>query len=128
MNELIFQTAGFLASLYFGQMICFYSRRRQNLKRWHHMEQLLHDRSLRQILEKFNKQSVHQKSCVPSNDEPNWYDANRIHGFRALMELVPVTNDHFNQSQNVTATLASATQTVHDVSGKKNLHFSRVVL
>ncbi|XP_055318004.1 uncharacterized protein LOC129576660 [Sitodiplosis mosellana] len=105
-------TAGFLASLYFGQMICFYSRRRQNLKRWHHMEQLLNERTLRQMLE---KQSIYQRSFVPSNDEHHWYDANRIHRFRALMELVPVSNDHVNQNQLVTNnTLTSATQTAAD--------------
>lgn len=58
---------------------------------------------------------------MPSNDQANWYDANRIHGFQALMELVPVTNDHFNQNQNVTDTLTSATQTAHDVSKKPSI-------
>lgn len=109
-NKSIFQTAGLLASLYFGQMICFYSRRRQNLKRWHHMEQLLAERSLRQTLE---KGTIYQKSYVPSND---WYDANQIYSVQVPMSLVPVTNDHVNLNQNATNTLTSGTQTGAHVS------------
>lgn len=72
--------------------MCIYARHRQNLKRWHHMEQILSDRTLQQTLRKF-KQSQYQRSYVPSNDVQHWYDADQMRGIRALLPLVPVTND-----------------------------------
>lgn len=121
MNKNPFQTAGILCSVYFGQMICFYSRRRQNMKRWYHIEQLLSERSLRQTLEKFNK-SQYERSFVPSNDVQHWYDAEQMRGIRALMPLVPVTNDHLTQNnyEPNAFTAATATQTTNRVSSIQN--------
>lgn len=105
-------TAGILCSLYFGKMMCFYSRQRQNLKRWHHMEQMLCERTLRQTLEKFDRHyKVHQKSFVPSNDQNHWIDSSHIHGIRGLKALMPVANDHFQPNNTQNNTFTSATQT-----------------
>lgn len=103
-------------------MVCFYSRRRQNMKRWHHMEQILSDRTLRQTLEKFNRYQ-YQRSWVPSNDGHHWYDADQMRGLRALYSLVPVTNDHLIPNSIETSTpfasvAAAATQTTRNVSIK----------
>lgn len=81
-------------------------------------------RSLQQLLD---SRPVYQRSFVPSNDEEHWYSANRIHHFRSLLELVPISNDHVNQNQLVTNTLTSATQTGAHVS-KTTYTFLRVVL
>lgn len=84
------------------------------------MEQILCDRQLRQTLDKFN-QSRYQRSFVPSNDVHNWYDAEQMRGIRALMPLLPVTNDHLTQNQYDSETFASSatattTQTTSRVS------------
>lgn len=94
-------------------MMCLYSRRRQNLKRWKHMEQLLIERSLQQSLSIYS--SIYQKSYVPStatSGQHNWYDADQMRGMRALMTLMPVINEHRNEA----STYTTATQTMTDVS------------
>lgn len=100
--------------------MCIYARHRQNLKRWHHMEQILSDRTLQQTLEKFN-QSQYQRSYVPSNDVHHWYDADQMRGMRALLPLVPVTNDHLKANghdinSSITSAATAATQTTRKVS------------
>ncbi|XP_031635825.1 uncharacterized protein LOC116348819 [Contarinia nasturtii] len=110
--NLIQWTAGLLTSLYFSQMICLYSRKRANLKRWTHIEELLTERSLRQAIE---SKSIYQRSFVPSNDEKHWYDAKQMRQFQSFMPLTFVTNDHSNQIELFnTDKLTSATQTVDD--------------
>lgn len=106
--------------------MCIYARHRQNLKRWHHMEQILSDRTLQQTLRKF-KQSQYQRSYVPSNDVQHWYDADQMRGIRALLPLVPVTNDHLNPNAHdtnspITSAAAAATQTTRKVSFKMKLN------
>lgn len=114
-------SAAILGTFHFGQMICLYSRRRQNMKRWHNIEQVLSDRTLRQTLEKFY-QSQHQRSWVPTNDAHHWYDADQMRGLRALrglrqlLPLVPVTNDHLipkpiDTNTPFASVAAAATQT-----------------
>lgn len=80
------------------------------------MEQLLSERALQQTLRQFN-QSQYQRSYVPSNDVQHWYDADQIRGMRALLPLVPVTNDHLNP--NVLDTKSTVT-TARKVSPKTN--------
>lgn len=71
------------------------------------MEQLLTERSLRQLIE---SRPYYQKSYVPSNDETHWYDRNQMRQFQALM---PVANDHSNLNQHdVTHTFASTATNV----------------
>lgn len=84
------------------------------------MEQILSDRTLQQTLESF-RQSQYQRSYVPSNDVHHWYDADQMRGIRALMPLVPVTNDHLNpnaieSNTPLTSAVAAATQTTRNVS------------
>lgn len=124
-KNLSLQTAGILCSFYFGKWMCFYARHRQNVKRWHHMEQVLSDRTLQQTLRKFN-QSQHQRSWVPSNDV-HWYDADQMRGIRALLPLVPVSNDHLNPnghdtSSPIISAATAATQTTRKVSLNKKCH------
>lgn len=128
-------------------MMCFYSRQRQNMKRWHHMEQILNERTLKQTLEKFNRHYiVHQRSFVPSNGQSqmakvschpqsHWSDAAQMRTISALMPLMPVANDHFNPYKPDVNTFTSATQTTsasvshllskqnitHVLNGKKQL-------
>lgn len=106
-------------------MLCFYTRRRQNLKRWHHMEQMLSERTLRQTLDKFN-QSHFQRSFVPSNDVHHWYDADQMRGMRALMTLLPVTNDHLSSNSigPSTVTLQSEGVTETVIRTAKNVSLS----
>lgn len=101
-------------------MICFYSRRRQNMKRWYHIDQILSDRTLRQTLEKFNK-SQYERSFVPSNDVQHWYNADQIRGIRALLPLLPVTNDHLTQNQYETTAFTSATATATQTPNRVSL-------
>lgn len=95
-------------------MMCFYSRHRQNLKRWQHIEQLLADRSLKQTLDR----AGYQKSYVPSNEEPSWYDTSQMRELlHKQLQLVPVSYDHQNQNQQGSApTFSTATQTTTNVS------------
>lgn len=105
--------------------MCIYARHRQNKKRWYHMEQVLSDRALQQTLRQFS-QSQYQRSYVPSNDVHHWYDADQMRGMRALLPLVPVTNDHLNPnvlgigSPVTLAAEAAVTQTSRKVSSKTN--------
>lgn len=118
----MFQTAALLGTFYFGKWMCIYARHRQNVKRWHHVEQILSDRSLQQTLRKFNH-SQYQRSYVPSNDVHHWYDADQMRGLRALLPLVPVANDHLNPnaldtSSPIKLAAEAATQTTRRVSSK----------
>lgn len=92
------------------------------MKRWHHVEQILTDRTLQQTLRQFN-QSQYQRSYVPSNDVHHWYDADQMRGMRALLPLLPVTNDHLNPNaldirSPVALAAEAATQTTREVSSK----------
>lgn len=95
-------------------MMCLYSRKRQNFKRWHHMEQMLCERTLRQTLDRHYK--VHQKSFVPSNDQNHWIDSSHIHGIRGLKALMLVANDHLQPNILQDNTFTSAPQTSTQVS------------
>lgn len=110
-------------------MICFYSRRRQNIKRWHHIEQILSDRTLQQTLDRYY-QTEHGRSWVPSNDDHHWYDADQMRGMRALLSVVPVTNEHLIPNTTETNTplasvAAAATQTTRSVSIKNKTKLSQ---
>lgn len=48
------------------------------------MEQLLTERSLRQLIE---SRPFYVKSYVPSNDESYWNDRNRIRQFQPMMQV-----------------------------------------
>lgn len=100
-------------------MMCFYSRRRQNLKRWCHMEQMLTQRSLQQKLE---SRLFGHKSFVPSNDKHYRYDEKRRFDSWMPLHMYHVTHDHFNQNQNaVTNKFTSSTQTAANVSDETSL-------
>lgn len=99
------------------------------MKRWNHLEQILSDRKLGQTLDKFNR-SQYQRSFVPSNDVRNWYDSDQMSGIRALMPLLPVTNDHFTQDQYGSSTFiasaATSKQATTRVSALFNFIFTMI--
>lgn len=100
-------------------MMCLYSRQRQNFKRWHHMEQMLCERTLQQTLKKFDLHNKgHQKSYVPSNDQNQWIDSSHVHGIKlhGLKALMLVANDHFLPNNLQDNTFTSAPQTSPQVS------------
>lgn len=96
--------------MHVGHLICYYSRRRETLKDWYHIEKVLAERTLRQAIAANDQQkygaSFHQKSFVPSYDSQHWYDVDRKQSSHKLMH---VTNDH--SSSNESQTFSAATQT-----------------
>lgn len=102
--------------MHVGQLFCYYSRRRENLKDWYHIEKVLAERALRQSLAANEQQiydaSFHQKSFVPSYKSQRWYNGERTK--QTSHKLMHVTNDQ--SSSNESHTFSAATQTqVHTI-------------
>lgn len=92
-------------------MICMYARRRQNIKRWQHMEQILAERDYHR---KNQLRSVYEKSYVPSGVNSLY----RLFQEGFSHELLSVTNDHKqnDQKQMIEERHTAGTQTVTELN------------
>lgn len=95
------------------------------------MEQMLCERTLRQTLERFDRNyKGHQKSFVPSNDQNHWIDSSHVYAIKMheLEALMPVAHDHFQPNNLQNNTFTAATQTSTQTSTQVSRFWRRIIV